>query len=288
MTVETPAPGDDPQLPRRSHRAAGTGTRTRPSTTGDYVRLGFSGLGQILISCGLIILLFVVYEVWITNIFADAKQSTVRTQLIKEWADPSGSPGSSGSDGSTVTQLPLPGGVQSSTPIGTGIAVIYIPRFGKDYSKAIVEGTDDGSLTKGPGHYVNTQLPGQIGNFAVAGHRVGKGEPFLNLDKLQPGDPVVIETKTSWFVYKVKGANGNLSADDADGVPGRQIVKPSDGQVILPVPNHQGQKATEALLTLTTCTPKFSATDRMIVFSALARTVARSGNAMPAELGGTL
>jgi sortase A len=289
VSLETPDPGDDPELGRASHRAVATRSRPQATTVGDRIRLGFSGLGQLLITCGLIILLFVVYEVWITNIFADAKQSEVKSQLIKQWAQPatpSPTASTGGEDGSTV--LPLPGGAQSSTPIGTGIAVIYIPRFGKDYSRAIVQGTDDSSLEKGPGHYVNTQLPGQIGNFAVAGHRVGKGEPFLNLDQLQPGDPIVVETKTSWFVYKVKGAGGDLSANDADGVPGRQIVKPSDGQVILPVPNHQGAKPAEALMTLTTCHPKFTATQRMIVFSALGRTVPRSGDKLPTELGGTL
>jgi sortase A len=243
----------------------------------------------VLITCGVIVLLFVVYEVWITNIFSDAKQHEVRTQLIKEWAQPAPTPTTS--EGDTVNGLPLPSdGVQANTPIGEGIAVIYIPRFGKDYSRAIVQGTDDASLVKGPGHYVNTQLPGQIGNFAVAGHRVGKGEPFLNLDKLKPGDPVVIETRTSWFVYKVKGdpTSGDLATKGSDGVPGREVVDPSDGSVILPVPDHATAKPTEALMTMTTCDPKFTATQRMIVFSSLARTVARQGNTLPTELGGTL
>jgi sortase A len=258
---------------------------TARRSPGDWVRWSLSGLGQTLITCGVIVLLFVVYEVWVTNIFADAKQHEVRTKLIQEFAAP---PGKS-AEGDTVP-LPLPDGVQANTPIGTGLAIIFIPRFGKDYSRAIVQGTDDASLTKGPGHYVGTQLPGQIGNFAVAGHRVGKGEPFLNLDKLKPGDPIVIETKTMWFVYKVKGdtATGDLSVNGSDGVPGRQIVNPSDGQVILPVPNHPGAKSTEALLTLTTCDPKFTATQRMILFSALTRSVPRQGNTLPTELGGSL
>ena len=286
MTTAAPPP----EGPTGSHRAVAT--RYRPRTTssmtaGDRVRFALSGLGQTLITCGLIVLLFVVYEVWVTNIFADAKQHSVRTKLIESWQD---APTTGSSDQATVPALPLPGGAQSTTPIGSGLAVLYIPRFGKDYSRAIVQGTNDASLEKGPGHYVGTQLPGEVGNFAVAGHRVGKGEPFLNLDQFKPGDPLVVETKDSWFIYKVKGdtATGDLSTAGVDGVPGRQIVNPSDGQVILPVPNHPGQKATEALMTLTTCHPKFTATQRMIIFSALSRTVARHGDTLPTELGGTL
>jgi sortase A len=285
VSVETPASDDESGPPTRSRHAVATSTRATRST-GDWVRLGFSGLGQVLITCGVIVLLFVVYEVWITNIFSDAKQHDLRTHLIQEWAAPTPTP----AEGGVTVPSVLPDGVQANIPVGSGVAVIYIPRFGQDYSRAIVEGTDDASLSKGPGHYLDTQLPGQIGNFAVAGHRVGKGEPFLNLDKLRPGDPIVIETKTTWFVYLVKGdkTTGNLSVDGADGIPGRTIVNPSDGQVILPVPNHPSAKPTEALMTLTTCDPKFTATQRMIVFSALARTVARQGNTLPTELGGSL
>jgi len=287
VSVDTPEPDDEPGRGGGSHRVTATRSRPSASTVGDRVRFALSGLGQTLITLGLVVLLFVVYEVWITNIFANAKQSTVRSELIQEFAAPSTA---NDPNNPTVPSLPLPGGSQPTVALGTGIAIIYIPRFGKDYSRAIVQGTDDSDLEKGPGHYVGTQLPGQIGNFAVAGHRVGKGEPFLNLDQLKPGDPLVVETKDSWFVYTVKGdpATGDLSVAGADGIPGRQIVDPSDGKVILPVPNKPGAKATESLMTLTTCHPKFTATQRMIVYSALTRTVPRQGTTLPKELGGTL
>jgi sortase A len=154
-----------------------------------------------------------------------------------------------------------------------------------------VEGTDDGSLEKGPGHYVGTALPGEVGDFAVAGHRVGKGEPFLNLDHLKPGDAVVIETKSNWYVYQVKGdvQSGNLDDRGTDGIPGREIVSPSDTAVIGPVPDHRGEKPTEKLMTMTTCHPKFTANQRMIVHAVLARVVPRVDNKLPKELsGGTL
>jgi sortase A len=219
----------------------------------------------------------------VTNIFAHAEQVKVHNQLEKEWAE--------GTDPLDPGKLTLPGSKQGVIATGTGIANLYIPRLGTDYHFTIVQGTDDASLERGPGHYVHTALPGQVGNFAVAGHRVGKGEPFLNLDHLRPGDPIVVETKSEWYVYRVKGnvQTGDLNDKAADGVPGREIVSPSDVGVIDPVPDQPGATPTEKLMTLTTCHPKFTASQRMIIFSALVRVVPRAGAQLPRELaGGTL
>jgi sortase A len=70
-------------------------------------------------------------------------------------------------------------------------------------------------------------MTGEAGNVAVAGHRVGKGSPFLDLDRLRPGDPIVVETADAWYEYRVLGdpQTGDLSVA-VDGVPGRQIVDP--------------------------------------------------------------
>jgi sortase A len=254
----------------------------RSSTTGDRVRFVARGIGQTLITAGVVVLLFVVYEVWVTNIFAEQKQTRVHNVLEQQWAQ---------GDDPLVGKLNLPGSTQSTIPVGAGIANLYLPRLGSDYRFTIVQGVDDASLEKGPGHYPTTQLPGQVGNFAVAGHRVGKGEPFLNLDQLRPGDAVVVETKSTWYVYRVKGdaATGDLSAKETDGVPGREIVDPSDVAVVDPVPGQPGVKPTEALMTMTTCHPKFTANERMIVHAVLARSVAHSGTQLPRELtGGTI
>ena len=248
----------------------------RHSTVGDKVRFALRGIGQTLITLGLVVLLFAVYEVWITNIFAHREQVKVYNALHQEWLN--------GFD-----PLSLPETGPHSIPPGSGIAVLYIPRLGADYHFAIVQGSvvpDDSQLEKGPAHYADTQLPGQIGNFGVAGHRVGKGEPFLNLDHLRSGDTVVVETKSMWWVYKVLGRpdgadpEGNMTSIASkcgDGsvsgipVPGREIVDPSDGDVLLPVPSHPGcTPTTAALMTMTTCHPKFTASQRMIVHAQLA------------------
>jgi sortase A len=293
MTHQTPNGG---AAPDEGDRASGAVTVSRPVAGAgrDRIRFALLGVGQTLITAGLVMVLFVAYEVWITNIFAHYKQQKVENDLVTEWAN---------------NQDPLANSGQQAIPLGAGIANLYVPRFGEDYHFAIVQGTDGSSLDKGPGHYAGTALPGQLGNFAVAGHRVGKGEPFLNLDQLRPGDAVVVETATNWYIYRVFGdaSTGNLGVSSAtapvgavvtspppsqalsNSVVGQEIVSPSDGKVIMPVPNHPDiaqAKATGYLMTLTTCHPKFTATKRMIVHAYLARAVPTSGKALPRELAG--
>lgn len=250
-----------------SGRAAATAAPPRRDALGFVLR----GVGQTLITLGLVVLLFAVYEVWVTNIFAHRRQAKVTHQVEQQWAQ-----------GTDILALPQ---AQLKAHAGDGIAQLYIPRLGSDYAWTIVQGSavpTDGQLEQGPAHYGNTQLPGQMGNFAVAGHRVGKGEPFLNLDKLRAGDAVIVETAKTWYVYCVigapnaspcnpKAAGAALTSTDLNGVPGRQVVSPSDGAVVLPVPSKQSapQPYTTAYLTLTTCTPKFSASQRMIVHAVL-------------------
>jgi sortase A len=259
----------EPLKPRGLAEAQG------PRTVGDWVRFGLRGVGQTLITLGLVLLLLVVYEVYVSNISAHRKQVTVHKVLERQW--------SVGED-----PLALPSGSSASLPAGVGIANLYLPRLGKDYAWTVVEGTNDADLQRGPGHYSATALPGQIGNFAVAGHRVGKGEPFLNLDHLRAGDAVIVETLRFWYVYRVLGdvASGDLSATGPDGIPGREIVDPSDATVIAPDPDHSGQAATEKLMTMTTCTPKFSASQRLVVHARLdpSLTIPRTSDTQPAAI----
>ena len=254
--------------------SSGELTPSRTTSWAGRVRWLLRGVGQTLITAGVIVLLFVVYEVYVTNYFADRAQAQVRTALKHEWQHAQGKD----------PLLALPGQSTPSLPDGKGIAYLYIPRLGRDFGYAIVQGTSDADLEKGPGHYVSTALPGQKGNFGVAGHRVGKGEPFLNLDQLQPGDPVIVQTESHWYVYRVGGRPGDITATDAQGVPGREIVDPGDGNVLYPVPDHPDEPPNLARMTMTTCHPKFTATQRMVVHATLAQTVKAHGLAMPASI----
>jgi LPXTG-site transpeptidase (sortase) family protein len=132
----------------------------------------------------------------------------------------------------------------------------------------VVQGVRPGDIRYAPGHYPDTAMPGQVGNFSVAGHRIGS--IFWDLDKLRVDDPIVVETAQVWYVYKVSET---------------EVVLPTAVQVVAPVPNKPGAKATTAMLTLTTCNPKFHNYQRLVVHGKLARTQPRSAG-RPAEIGG--
>lgn len=236
----------------------------RRQTTGDRVRTGLRGLGQTLITLGLIVLLFVVYELWITDIMTNERQEDLTEELREDWETEQDDPTVSGPD--------LPSGPATEIPLGEGFAFIRIPSFGADFVKVVIEGTTAAALEQGPGHYVESALPGELGNFAVAGHRVGKGSPFLDLDLLLPGDAIVIETAQMWFTYRVLGdpVTGDFGTDPS-GIPGMEIVAPTDVEVVNPIPGvaDTAVTPTEAYLTLTTCHPKFSAQQRLIVHAQL-------------------
>lgn len=210
-------------------------------------------LGEILVTGALIVLLFVVYELFVTDVIADRRQGELAQQLHEDW-----------DRGPTVVPV-------HESKVGDAFGVLHIPRLGLDYERVVLEGTEERQLSQGPGHYTDTAMPGEQGNVSFAGHRVGKGSPFLELDLLQPGDPIVVETADSWFVYRMLGdvATGDVDADPS-GIPGRQIVRPEALEVISPTPNASaGAAPTGAYLTLTTCHPRYSARQRLIVHARL-------------------
>lgn len=220
---------------------------------GDRARSVARGVGELLVTGGLVLLLFVVYELFVTDVLTDRRQDELSRQLHEQWErEPTAAP----------THQSL---------VGDAFAVLHIPRFGPDYQRVVLEGTAEEQLSQGPGHYVGTAMPGEQGNVALAGHRVGKGSPFLELDALEPGEPIVVETADSWFVYRVLGdaATGDFDADPS-GIPGRQIVSPSDIGVISPTPDGASDAPpTGAYLTLTTCHPRYSARERLIIHARL-------------------
>jgi sortase A len=125
----------------------------------------------------------------------------------------------------------------------------------------VLQGTDHDTLTAGVGHYPGTAMPGGVGNFAVAGHRTTYGRPFHDIDRLAQGDTIVVETRTSYVVYAVDR---------------HVIVTPDHVEVTAPVPQHPGVRPTQRWMTLTACHPKYSASQRYIVFARLVRTIPRA------------
>ncbi|HVV09141.1 class E sortase [Amycolatopsis sp.] len=249
-------------------------------------------IGELLITAGLVVLLFVVYELYVTDLFSAQKQASATQALDNDW--------SQGRE------------LHPELVDGKAFAKLYIPSFGADYHFTIQEGTDAAALEVGPGHYKGTALPGEPGNFAVAGHRVGKGAPFNDLDLLNSCDAIVVETQTDFFVYRVlpheeevagwadgKGKQpqcshvGTLRTDAADGGPygrtvGREVVLPTQGDVVAPVPHQPADvlpvAQQVALLTLTTCHPQFSDKQRLIVHAVLTNQYPKTPGATYAQL----
>jgi sortase A len=220
------------------------------------VRTVIRGIGQTLITLGLITLLFCAYELWITNLYTAREQSALGSQLRRSW--------DSGEDPLAPTLVRV--------PLGTGIAVLRIPRLGDSYAKVVVEGVGREDLKKGPGHYPGTALFGNLGNVVISGHRTTYGAPFNRLDEVKPGDAIVVETKTMWFTYTVTK---------------RSVVSPHAIEVTYPVPGDKGAKPTKRLITLTTCNPKYSARTRLIVFAEQSAAQPKSAGLPPALTQGT-
>ncbi|MGH3327574.1 MAG: class E sortase [Streptomycetales bacterium] len=220
------------------------------------VRVMLRGFGELLITAGIVVLLFCVYQLFYTNLAANRAMDDVRNGLHQKW-DGTAPRGKGASE--------LPGFGR-----GEGFALIYIPRLGSDYVKPVLEGVSPGILDSGVGHYPETTMPGKLGNFSVAGHRATNGEPFAYLDGVRPGDRVVVETGTTWYTYIID--DPRMYADPDHVIQfnrGNIIVSPADVGVLSPVPYKPAKEPEESLITLTTCNPRWASYQRMIVFGHL-------------------
>ena len=209
--------------------------------------------GEVLITAGALLLLFVAYQVWWTNVVANRAVAAQTNRLLNQF------------------EHPPPGLGPGPSPVepGQAFALMYIPALGDHWNRPVVQGVTLADLARGIGHYPQTAMPGQVGNFAVAGHRATNGEPFAYLDRVGRGDDVIVRTDLSWFVYRVTDVS---------------IVAPTDVDVIDPVPGRPGAVPNEQLITLTTCSPRWASYARLIVHGVLVATSPES--APPAAVGG--
>ena len=222
-------------------------------------------LAEILLTVGLVCALYVVWMQWWTGVQSENRQIEERQSV--GWAQPA-------SDGANAKIAHPQQGDPPLQPehasIGELIGRVYIPRFGDAWERNLVQGTDLAELNlHGLGHYVDSQMPGQVGNFAIAGHRNGYGQPLGDVDKLQPGDAVVVRTKDYWYVYTYTNYT---------------IVTPDETSVISANPEDPSAPPTKRLLTMTTCEPKYTApTHRWISFGEF-KYWAKVSDGVPAEL----
>lgn len=233
-----------------------------------------SGLGRICITAGVLILLFVVYQLWGTGIREAQAQNRLEDEFKDKLAQAeSATVGSTSPPNGTVpteTLPPKPAEALAAPPEGDVLGQIEIKEIG--LSAYVIEGVKDGDLHDGPGHYPDTPLPGQVGNAAIAGHRTTYGAPFASIDELKPTTEIKITTLQGTFTYKVIGCDALPLGEGVicdDPTSGHVIVSPGAVHVLDQVPGRN-------LLTLTACHPKFSASKRIIVFAEL------QGEAKPA------
>ncbi|TWD80197.1 sortase A [Kribbella amoyensis] len=200
------------------------------------------GLGVVLLVVGLGLIGWVSWQYFGTGVTSNRTMDQLERDLRDQW------------------QTPKPPTTEPTTAkpaAGTPITLLRIPKFGADWEKPVVEGVTADDLARGIGHYPQTALPGQPGNFAIAGHRVTHGSPFRRLLDLDKGDQVVVETRDAVYTYEL------------DTSPRDLTLKPADTWVLDPVPGHPGQAPTRPTITLTTCQDLFHSPDRSIAFGHL-------------------
>lgn len=208
----------------------------------DRLRSALSAIGGVLTGVGVLILLFVAYQLWGTGLYTAHRQDDLKAQFRAQAA--TGTPPTAPRIDTVTTMTTATTTPTLSRPAGDAVAMVRIPKIGVEH--AVVEGVGVADLRKGPGHYPQTPLPGEVGNAAIAGHRTTYGAPFNRLDELSPGDEIDVTTLQGSFTYRVAGS---------------KVVTPDHVEVLDPTP--------DARLTLTTCNPKYSAKQRLVVVATL-------------------
>jgi sortase A len=200
------------------------------------VRRTIREVGLALITAGVVVLLFVAYQLWGTGFAEAASQSKLKQQFT--------APATTAAPAADNPAFGAPVAPVAGPPEGSAVAHLVIKKAGVD--AYVVEGVTESALKQGPGHYPGTPMPGEPGNSAIAGHRTTYGAPFWDLQKLTAGDDIFITTRAGQFRYTVEQL---------------LVVAPTQVSVIAPTPDNR--------LTLTTCNPRFSATSRLVVVAKL-------------------
>ena len=231
-------------------------------------------LGELLILAGALLALFVVWQLFWTDVQGERAQRAQVEQT--EWLDPDVVEGVISVAGGVETipdELKMRGvdpPAMEYPDFTEGFLSMMVPRWGEDYVKMVHEGTTRPDVLDplGIGHYKDTALPGETGNFALSAHRTTYGKPFADVSELEEGDSLIFQSKDAWFVYTVESW---------------KIVLPHQVEVIAPMPDQPGVAPDDRYITLTTCHPKFSAAERWVVHGRLDYW-APVGHGIPEEL----
>jgi sortase A len=212
-------------------------------------------LGELLLTAGVIVMLFVAWQFGIGDQIAAAQNRVEAQALAEQWRDsppprpePSASP-------TAATPAPVEPVIGAQPADGQEFGIMYVPRFGTDFAARMGGGvTRERTLdTIGIGHYPGTQMPGEVGNFAVAAHRTGfGGAPFYAIDELRVGDPIIVETQDGWYTYRFRTL---------------EYVRPTAVNVLAAVPQDTLTGVGGRYLTMTSCSPKHTIAERIIAYS---------------------
>ncbi|MFJ7267100.1 class E sortase [Streptomyces sp. NPDC099050] len=215
-------------------------------------RLLVRTFSEVCLTAGSLIVLFVAYVLLWTGVKADQAMDGEMARMRDRWAAaPAAAP--------RPAPSAAPAGPETAAyPPGRAFAEMYVPRFGPDWNKPVLEGTGTELLKKGLGHYAGTARLGGTGNFAVAGHRRTYGDPFKDIPKLRPGDLVILKDAAGWYTYTVRG----------------DVLRtlPTEVGVVDPVPARSPFTGPGKYLTLTTCDPEWGHSHRLVVWAELTGT----------------
>ncbi|MBM7832430.1 sortase A [Agromyces cerinus] len=229
----------------------------RRSSEGGRPRVSVVGvLGELLLTAGALILLFLGWQLWWNDAIMAEQQSSAASEQSSKWLEQARA-----SQGATPPPDPADYGapVVDATEYGNGeaFAVMYVPRFGEDSQRNVAQGYGLDVLNSfdlGVGHYPDTQMPGEVGNFAIASHRSAYGGGMHEIEQLQLGDAIYIQTKDGWYTYRFRDF---------------EYVTPETVDVLAPVPHHPDLAPTDRIVTLTSCNPLYSTAERIIAYGVL-------------------
>lgn len=219
-------------------------------------------IAELVITAGVLLLLYVAWLLWFNDAISAGAQREAAVQVTTVWDEepPPPAPAEPG-------EIPI----LDDPDYDTTFAVLKVPRWGTDYKVPIIASNTTDTLKRGIAHYDKTQMPGEVGNFAIAGHRTTYGSPFAGIAELRLGDALVVETKLGWYIYRWRNT---------------EYVWPTGTGVLAPVPqNGTKNPRGDRVITLTSCHPRFSAAERIIGYGVFDRFQPRSAGA-PAELNG--
>lgn len=221
-------------------------------------------LGELLITAGVLVFAFLGWQLWWNDMVVAGQQSKAAAEISQTWIDDDLSSRDQAATRPEATEAEEAAPADFGDPVvgeapsnAQSFAVLYVPRFGADYHRSVAEGIGNDVLNSsrsGIGHYPDTQMPGEVGNFAVAAHRSANGGGMHLINELQLGDAIYVQTADGYYTYRFRDL---------------EYVAPTEVDVIAPVPHNPEVAPAERFITLTSCNPLLSTAERIIAYGVL-------------------